>query len=109
MVTGLNEAEVAVRCLQLGARDYLTKPCSPARITEAVGRARQPGRAVLPPVGPLPSVDEVTDAVILAALERTDGNLTHASQMVGLSRSGLAKRMAKRMPGYGVEAEQQGG
>lgn len=97
MVTGLNEAEVAVRCLQIGARDYLTKPCSPIRIIEAVNRARQPVRALLTPGGQLPCVDDVTDAVIQAALERTDGNLTHAAELIGMSRSGLAKRMAKRM------------
>lgn len=97
MVTGLNEAEVAVRCLHHGARDYLTKPCSPARIAEAVGKARQPVRTLLIPGGQLPSVDDVTDAVIHAALERTDGNLTHAAQLIGMSRSGLAKRLAKRL------------
>jgi DNA-binding NtrC family response regulator len=99
MVTGLNEAEAAVRCLQLGARDYLTKPCSPARIAEAVAKARQPVRPLLIPGGQLPSVDDVTDAVIHAALERTDGNLTHAAQLIGMSRSGLAKRLAKRLVG----------
>jgi DNA-binding NtrC family response regulator len=97
MITGLNEAEVAVRCLQLGARDYLTKPCSPSRISEAVARARQPARPLVTPGAQLPSVDEVTDAVIKAALERTDGNLTHAAQLIGMSRSGLAKRLAKRL------------
>lgn len=96
MVTGLNEAAVAVRCLQLGARDYLTKPCSPARISEAVSRARQPARSLLTPGAQLPNVDDVTDAVIQAAMERTDGNLTHAAQLIGMSRSGLAKRLAKR-------------
>ena len=96
MVTGLNEAEVAVRCLQHGARDYLTKPCSPGRIAEAVNRARQPVRPLLTQDGQLPSVDDVTDAVIQAALERTAGNLTHAAQLIGMSRSGLAKRLAKR-------------
>jgi len=99
MVTGLNEAEVAVRCLQLGARDYLTKPSSPARIREAVERARQPVRTLLVPGSQLPSVDDVTDAVIQAALERTEGNLTQAAELIGMSRSGLAKRLAKRPVG----------
>jgi DNA-binding NtrC family response regulator len=103
MVTGLNEAEVAVRCLQHGARDYLTKPCSPARVTEAVTRARQPVRSLLTPGDQLPSVDDVTDAVIQAALERTEGNLTHAAQLIGMSRSGLAKRLAKRGPVRGTD------
>ena len=102
MVTGLNEAEVAVRCLQHGARDYLTKPCSPARIRAAVDRARQPARMQLTADGQLPSVDEVTDAVIQAALDRTDGNLTHAAQLIGMSRSGLAKRLAKRQNLHGA-------
>lgn len=96
MVTGLNEAEIAVRCLHHGARDYLTKPCAPTRIVEAVNRARQALRPQLTPGGQLPSVDDVTDTVIQAALERTDGNLTHAAQLIGMSRSGLAKRLAKR-------------
>lgn len=96
MVTGLNEAEAAVRCLQSGACDYLTKPCTPARVAEAVGKARRPTRSLVLPDGQLPSVDDVTDAVIQAALERTDGNLTHAAQLIGMSRSGLAKRLAKR-------------
>lgn len=110
MVTGLNEAEVAVRCLQRGARDYLTKPCAPTRIAEAVARARQPSRSVLPSGsdGQLPSVDEVTDAVIIAALERTDGNLTAAAELIGMSRSGLAKRMAKRQSLHGTQRKQGG-
>lgn len=103
MVTGLNEAEVAVRCLQQGARDYLTKPCSPARLRAAIDRARQPTRMQLAPDGQLPSVDDVTDAVIQAALDRTDGNLTHAAQLIGMSRSGLAKRLAKRQSLRGAE------
>ncbi len=95
MVTGLNEAEVAVRCLQVGARDYLTKPCTSERIAEAVRLARQPVRTLLMPDRQLPSVDEVTDAVIKAALDRSKGNLTHAAQLIGMSRSGLAKRLGK--------------
>jgi DNA-binding NtrC family response regulator len=96
MVTGLDQAEVAVRCLRAGARDYLTKPCSPTRVAEAVERARKPMQPIIEPDAPLPSVDDVTDAVIRAALARTDGNLTQAAQLVGMSRSGLAKRMTKR-------------
>lgn len=98
VVTGLNDAEVAVRCLQRGARDFLTKPCSLARIVAAVVRSR---RSVPPLVvdGALPSVDAVTDAIIQAALERTGGNLTQAAGLIGMSRSGLAKRLAKRGEG----------
>lgn len=96
MVTGLDEAESAVRCLRAGARDYLTKPCSPARVAEAVARARKPMQPLLEAEGQLPSVDDVTDAVIRAALDRTEGNLTQAAQLIGMSRSGLAKRLAKR-------------
>jgi len=96
MITGLNEAEVAVRCLQIGARDFLTKPCLPARIVEAVKRARQAVPALLAPGAQIPSVDDVTDAVIQAAMERCEGNLTHAADLIGMSRSGLAKRLAKR-------------
>jgi DNA-binding NtrC family response regulator len=102
MVTGLNEAESAVRCLRLGARDYLTKPSTPARLAEAVERARRPATALLTPDGQLPSVDDVTDLVVEAALGRTGGNLTQAAQLIGMSRSGLAKRLAKRRrPGDG--------
>ena len=100
MVTGLNEADIAVRCLQNGARDYLTKPYSAARISEAVTRARQPKSTLVAPDGQLPSVDDVTDAVIEAALERSEGNLTQAALMIGMSRSGLVKRRAKRMNGH---------
>ncbi len=99
VVTGLNEADIAVRCLQAGARDYLTKPYSAVRISEAVARARQPKSTLVAPDGQLPSVDDVTDAVIEAALERSEGNLTQAALMIGMSRSGLVKRRAKRMNG----------
>ena len=96
VITGQNEVAVAVRCMQHGARDFLTKPCSGPRIIDSVMRARQPLLPRAAGDGQLPSVDEVTDAVISAAMQRTQGNLTQAAQLIGMSRSGMVKRLAKR-------------
>ncbi len=96
VITGQNEVAVAVRCMQHGARDFLTKPCAGPRIVDSVMRARQPLLPRWANDGQLPSVDEATDAVISAAMLRTHGNLTQAAQLIGMSRSGMVKRLAKR-------------
>jgi DNA-binding NtrC family response regulator len=39
MMTGLNDVETAVRCLKLGAFDYLLKPIEQSRFTASIARA----------------------------------------------------------------------
>ena len=41
MMTGLNDVDMAVKCLKLGAFDYLLKPIDQARFTSSIGRARE--------------------------------------------------------------------
>lgn len=42
---------------------------------------------------PLPTVDELTDALILEALDRAGGNKTQAAAVIGMSRKGLLNRL----------------
>ncbi len=42
---------------------------------------------------PLPTIDGMRDILIAEALRRCDGNLARASQMLGISRWGLCKRL----------------
>ncbi len=39
IITGINEIETAVRCIQAGALDYLVKPVDPERLVTSVDRA----------------------------------------------------------------------
>ena len=43
MITGENDVETAVQCMRLGARDYLTKPVEPRRLTASVAQALEMG------------------------------------------------------------------
>ncbi|MFW5829482.1 MAG: sigma-54-dependent transcriptional regulator, partial [Planctomycetota bacterium] len=46
MVSGLDELDIAVRCIRSGAQDYLLKPVQPGRLLQAVDQAVQArGRA----------------------------------------------------------------
>lgn len=61
VITGHNEVETAVRCMQAGARDYLVKPVDRARLLAAVTQALE-GRAAdapgaLGPAAVAPPVD----------------------------------------------------
>ena len=46
---------------------------------------------------PLPTIEDMTDQLILESLRRFDDNRTHASQAIGMSRKGLINRLARIM------------
>ena len=43
MITGENDLETAIRCMRLGARDYLSKPVEPRRLISSVTHALEIG------------------------------------------------------------------
>lgn len=47
-------------------------------------------------MGRFPSLSEMTEYVVAAALERTDGNQSQAAGLLGISKQALSKRLQKR-------------
>jgi DNA-binding NtrC family response regulator len=62
---------------------------------EASAGAREPPRAAAPLDGDLMKLDEVERLVIQRAMQQSGGNVTHAAELLGLSRAALYRRLAK--------------
>jgi len=102
MVTGVDHADAAVHCLQLGATDYLTKPLTRERLDEALrgavldeGTDDEAGlsfRDALQQLDELPNLKQVPDMLIEEALRRSGGVVKDAAAMLGISAQAICNR-----------------
>ncbi len=67
MLTGLNDAETAVRAIRSGAMDYLTKPFELKRLFDLLEQARQEGKTHLAPAGRIPAARKASGSKLQSA------------------------------------------
>ncbi len=84
---------VLERVLLMGDETVIEPEALPAEIRSAVRDQAEPGDVRLPPEGV--KLEEVERALIRQALERADGNKSHAARLLGLTRDTLRYRLEK--------------
>jgi two-component system response regulator RegA len=98
MLTGFGDIPLAVSAVREGADAFLTKPVDADRLLqEAVERMGSPRAGTLPSPnlkGTL-NLEEIEEATILAALERSHGVINQAAKLLGINRRTLQRKRKK--------------
>lgn len=106
MISALDEIESVVRCIEMGAEDYLPKPFDPVLLRARIGASLEKKRLRDQEVEYLQQVDRVTAAA--AAVEDSD---FHSEQLDGVAQRGDSlgqlARVFQRMAHEVYEREQR--
>jgi two-component system response regulator RegA len=96
MLTGYGSIATAVKAVQSGAADYLTKPVTVEQILNCWQRLKAGSAALPPPRVSTPSLDEIQWDHIQRVLSDCGGNISRAAEALGLHRRSLQRKLAKR-------------
>jgi two-component system response regulator RegA len=98
VLTGYGSIATALKAVQAGAVDYLTKPADADQILAALeGSLPQPENPKEPPVT-TPSLDRVEWEHMQRVLHDCGGNISQAARALGLDRRSLQRKLAKYPP-----------
>ena len=101
VMTAFADIALAVQALRRGAWDFVTKPWDNAKLVatchDALQRAQpaSPTDASPAPAEPVRSLAAQERAAVLAAMSQSEGNLSAAARLLGLSRAALYRRLDK--------------
>lgn len=100
MLTGYGSIATALAATKLGASHYLSKPTDANQILSAYdnivnGISEDPREAA---AGATPSLARVEWEHIHRVLKDCEGNVSHASKLLGLHRRSLQRKLAKHPP-----------
>jgi two-component system response regulator RegA len=96
MLTGYGSIATAVKAVQAGAADYLTKPVTVEQILNCWQRLKA-GNSTSPlATDCTPSLDEIQWDHIQRVLSDCGGNISQAAEALGLHRRSLQRKLAKR-------------
>jgi two-component system, response regulator RegA len=97
ILTGYGSIATAVRAVQLGAHQYLTKPADADQVMESYHAL--PGEAPpRPEESSAPSLARVEYEHIQRVLADCDGNISKAARILGLHRRSLQRKLFKNPP-----------
>lgn len=99
VLTGYGTITTAVEALKRGACNYLTKPADVNDILNAYELAEQPARASKEQIAKVPQLAQVEWDYIQRVIRDHDGNISRASQALGLHRRTLQRKLSKRPTG----------
>ncbi len=88
LITAYADGSLAVRGLKRGAADFITKPWDNEELVRKL-------KDVLDAADEVATLDEVEAEHIRRAIDRCHGNLTQASEMLGVTRQTLYNKMKK--------------
>jgi len=94
LLTGYGSISAAVAATHRGARNYLSKPASPADILLALDA--DPANPTLPLPATPPSLQRLEWEHIQRTLDAHDGNISRAADALGIHRRTLQRRLKKR-------------
>lgn len=93
VLTGFGSIVTAVEAMQLGARNYLTKPCDADRILAAF--SPEPPAEASEPVFETPSLARIEREHIERVLRECSGNISKTARVLGIHRRTLQYKLAK--------------
>jgi DNA-binding NtrC family response regulator len=111
IITGITEVESAVKCMKVGAFDYIVKSMmSMGQLLTAVKQAFEYKRRFIlnapeqiislnnpfSHLSCLPSISDVKDFLVDEALRRTGGRQNEAARLIGMTPSGLNKALKRK-------------
>jgi two-component system response regulator RegA len=94
VLTGFGSIATAVEAMQLGARNYLTKPCDADRILCAFN-SEPPLLEASEPVFETPSLARIEREHIERVLRECSGNISKTARVLGIHRRTLQYKLAK--------------
>jgi two-component system response regulator RegA len=97
VLTGYASIATAVRAVQLGACNYLTKPVWPEDLERALA-GELPADALDPERWEAPSLARHEREYIEYVLAESDGNVSQAARRLGLHRQSLQRKLRKFTP-----------
>jgi two-component system response regulator RegA len=97
VLTGYASIATAVRAVQLGACNYLTKPVWPEELERALAGERPPDE-LDPERWESPSLARHEREYIEYVLAQSDGNVSQAARRLGLHRQSLQRKLRKFTP-----------
>jgi two-component system, response regulator RegA len=97
VLTGYASIATAVRAVQMGASNYLTKPIWPEDLERALA-GELPDDALDPERWESPSLARHEREYIEYVLEQSDGNVSQAARRLGLHRQSLQRKLRKFTP-----------
>jgi two-component system response regulator RegA len=97
VLTGYASIATAVRAVQLGASNYLTKPVWPEDLERALA-GELPADALDPEQWEAPSLARHEREYIEYVLAQSDGNVSQAARRLGLHRQSLQRKLRKFTP-----------
>lgn len=88
LITAYADVQLAVRGLKRGAADFITKPWDNDELVRKL-------KDVLEAAGEVTPLDEMEANHIRRAIDRCNGNLTKAAELLGITRQTLYNKMKK--------------
>ena len=88
LITAYADVQLAVKGLKRGAADFITKPWDNDELVRKL-------KDVLDAAGEVTPLDEMEANHIRLAIDRCNGNLTKAAEMLGITRQTLYNKMKK--------------
>ena len=79
VMTSYAEIQNAVRCMKLGARDYVSKPVNPDELLKKIREALDPGSAKTPAVGTSSAAGATSAAATISSAGATPAEKAHKS------------------------------
>ena len=96
VLTGYGSVATAVEAVKLGAHHYLTKPCDPDALEQAL--TSEGGDVSVPVPESPPSLARHEREYIEYVLASTGGNISEAARKLGLHRQSLQRKLRKYPP-----------
>ncbi len=97
VLTGYGSVATAVEAIKLGAHHYMTKPCDPDSLIQALERDDAGDPSVMVSDSP-PSLARHEREYIEYVLASTGGNISEAARRLGLHRQSLQRKLRKYPP-----------
>ncbi len=98
VLTGYGSIATALEAVNVGAKDYLTKPADADQILVAMGLEENPNEGDQEEQGSVPSLDRVEWEHIQRVLTDCDGNVSKAARVLGIHRRTLQRKLSTYPP-----------
>ena len=101
LITAWGTIKLAVDGIQHGAVDFVTKPWSNRDFMAKIRKALDDSAKAKQKAAEVPTLEATERETITKAVDRCDGNLSKAAELLGITRQALYRRIEK----YGIKID----